>query len=120
MAPDLHASGDVGLIPAIIFLIIFAWGNSLRKREGSDTEERLFNIFLIIGIQFLFLPLYFIFGGAILGGIYFVSPLINTIFGVDAREMIMTYVWGDGSISGFLWTAVVGAMFMNLGWFTKS
>ena len=38
MGPDLHASGDVGLIPAIIFLIIFSWGNSLRKREGSNNR----------------------------------------------------------------------------------
>ena len=49
MAPDPYSSGDVGLIPGIILLIILSWANSLRKRKGSDTEETLFNIFTILG-----------------------------------------------------------------------
>ena len=116
MGPDLHASGDVGLIPAIILLIIFCWGNSLRKRKGTDSEEKLFDIFIIIGVQILLYPLYFLVGAGILAGLYFASPLINTIFNIDVKEMITTHVWVDGSFAGFLWSGVVGAMFMNLGW----
>ena len=115
MAPDPYSSGDVGLIPGIILLIILSWANSLRKRKGSDTEETLFNIFTILGMQIVLFPMYFIIGGAILGGLYFVSPLINSIFNFDVRDFIKTNVWVD-STSGFLWTTVLGAMYMNLGW----
>lgn len=109
MNPDLHASGDVGLIPALLLYILFAWISRAQKRKISKAEEVAFDVFTYVTVYVLMFPIHLMMGFLIIGAGVFASPIIEAVSGVSVKELVKTYIWIDGSFLSFVWTAVVGA-----------
>jgi len=110
MSPDPHISGYFGLIPAILLYILFTWVTRAQKTKGSKTEQIAFNAFTWLTVHILMLPIHLMIGLLIIGAGVLVSPVVEAVSGFSIKTFIRNYIWVDGSILSFVWTAVIGSL----------
>jgi 4-amino-4-deoxy-L-arabinose transferase-like glycosyltransferase len=110
MNPDPYASGDVGLIPGLLLIILALWVSAAHRRNISKLESKALLSFGTLVITLVLFPLYLIFGAAIIGGAFWASPFINYLAGVDLKQFVMKYIWVRGSAMSFVWTALIGIL----------
>lgn len=110
MSPDPHTAGDVGLIPALLLYILFAWITRAQKTKISKAEEVAFDVFTYVTVYVLMFPIHLMIGLMIVGAGVLVSPIIEAVSDFNVKAFIRAYIWVDGSFLSFVWTAVIGAL----------
>src|SRR6266404_7386850 len=108
MAPDPYSSGDVGLIPGILVIVLAIWVSSAHRRTISKLESKAILSFGTLVITLALFPLYLIFGLFIVACAFFVSPAVVYVFGIDLRQLIMSYILVGNSVMSFVWLTLLG------------